>query len=109
MTRALSTAAAAAREHLQSSLKREKDWYDSGITSRLFRVGQRVRVRFPKPFRRAGSKLLPPWDGPFVIHAVKGVNLQIFIPKSNKLSWIHADRASNPVWPLPAALLEICL
>ena len=99
LTRALSVAAASAREHLRSSLKREKDWYDSGITSRIFHVGQSVRVRLPKPFRRTGSKLLPAWDGPFIIHAVRGVNLQIHIPKNNKLMWIHADRASNPIWP----------
>ena len=96
LTRALAVAASAARASLRTTQKHEKDRYDSGITLRLFKVGDFVRVRISQIFRKTGSKLQPPWEGPYEIRAINGVNLQIYNPKRNKLTWIHTDRASNP-------------
>ena len=50
LTRSLSVAAAAARTALHSAQKREKDWYDSGVTSRLFKKGDFVKVRVVNSF-----------------------------------------------------------
>ena len=52
------------RLHLQKSAKWQKVGYDTGLKSRIFRVGDMV-MRFHEPLHHI--KLASNWDGPFIV------------------------------------------
>ena len=68
----LSRAFASVREHTRSFHQREKDHYDLGAVERVFRPGDRVRVRL-KARQRGPAKFHSNWSAPHEVISVRGV------------------------------------
>ena len=97
--RQLGSAMAEARRTLEGQQKRQKDWYDNGSTARLFRTGDRVRVRLSSLAYRPGKKLLPAWSRPYRVLEVRGVDVVIQQGKNRPLT-LHSDKVTK-ITPQP--------
>ena len=93
----LSASFRSVRENLQSFHQREKDYYDLGAVSKIFKPGDFIRVRL-KSKRKAPSKFLSDWSGPHQVISVKGVVVEVKELSSNRIYRIHHDRLSNPLF-----------
>jgi len=56
-----------AREHLRTSQKRQKDYYDQRIAGEQIKVGDRVFLHDPAVKKGQTKKLHSPWQGPYIV------------------------------------------
>ena len=88
------------RENLKSFHQREKDHYDLGAVERVFRVGDRVRVRI-KSRQKGYSKFLSEWSEPHEVLDVRGVVVTLREISTGREYRTHHDRLSNPLFSKP--------
>ena len=88
------------RENLKSFHQREKDHYDLGAVERVFRVGDRVRVRI-KSRQKGHSKFLSEWSEPHEVLDVRGVVVTLRELSTGREYRTHHDRLSNPLFSKP--------
>ena len=88
------------RENLKSFHQREKDHYDLGAVERVFRVGDKVRVRV-KSRQKGYSKFLSEWSEPHEVLDVRGVVVTLRELSTGREYRTHHDRLSNPLFSKP--------
>ena len=84
------------RENLKSFHQREKDHYDLGAVERVFRVGDKVRVRI-KSRQKGHAKFLSEWSEPHEVLDVRGVVVTLRELSTGREYRTHHDRLSNPM------------
>ena len=77
----LTLAYQSACEHLQTSQKRSKDYYDLGANQRVFQIGDQVRIRL-KAIAKSAGKLLSKWSDLYEVVSVRGVVVELRDPKT---------------------------
>ena len=85
------------RENLNTFHQREKDRYDLGAIERVFRAGDRVRVRI-KSRQKGHSKFLSEWSEPHEVLEVRGVVVTVRELSTGREYRTHHDRLSNPLF-----------
>jgi transposase InsO family protein len=85
------------RENLKTFHQREKDRYDLGAVERVFRIGDRVRVRI-KSRQKGHSKFLSEWSKPHKVIDVRGVVVTLRELSTGREYRTHHDRFSNPLF-----------
>ena len=88
------------RENLKTFHQREKDRYDLGAVERVFRIGDRVRVRI-KSRQKGHSKFLSEWSKPHEVLDVRGVVVTLRELSTGREYRTHHDRLSNPLFSKP--------
>ena len=92
-----SHAFSAVRENLHTFHQREKDRYDLSAIEKIFKLGDRVRVRLK--YRENGlTKFSSEWSSPHEILSVKGVVVKMRELASGREYVTHHDRLSDPLF-----------
>ena len=82
------------RNHLRTSQKRMKERYDLGVNRKIYRPGDKVRVRL-KARQAKASKLRSPWSDLHEVISCHDVVVTLRNPSTNEIIKVHADRLSN--------------
>ena len=72
-----------------------KNYYDLGASQRLFKIGDKVRIRLKNLSFKPASKLKAPWSELFEVVATYGPVISIKKLNSNEIIRVHSDRLSN--------------
>lgn len=82
-----------ARENLQRSQQKMKDYYDRNVREPVFEVGQRVWVYTPRSKKGLSKKLLHNWLGPFgIVEKSSPVHFRLRTDTNKKVTFaVHAN------------------
>ena len=90
-----------ARENLQRSQQKMKDYYDRNVREPVFEVGQRVWVYTPRSKKGLSKKLLHNWLGPYrIVEKSSPVHFRLRTDTNKKVTFaVHANRMKPFVDP----------
>lgn len=81
-----------ARKTLVENKEKEKEHYDEKQNEINFQVGDRVLLRNDALRRGRSRKLSPPFQGPYLVTDVSGVNCTIQINQKGRKLKVHKNR-----------------
>ena len=84
-----------ARENLHAAQKRMKDRYDLGANEKVFRFGDKVRIRLKNLSFKPASKLRSPWSDLFEVVKVTGPVISIRNLINKEIMNVNSDRLTN--------------
>ena len=90
-----------ARENIQLSHQKMKEYYDRNASQPLFEIGQRVWVYTPKTKKGLSKKLLYNWFGPYrIVEQSSPVHYRLRSKNNKKVTFaVHANRMKPFVDP----------
>ena len=90
-----------ARENLQLSQQKMKEYYDRNTKQPVFEVGQRVWVYTPKTKKGLSNKLLHNWFGPYrIVKKCSPVHFRLPTEQNKQVTFaVHANRMKPFVDP----------
>ena len=90
-----------ARENIQRSQQKMKEYYDRNASQPRFEIGQRVWVYTPKTKKGLSKKLLYNWFGPYrIVEQSSPVHYRLRSKNNNKVTFaVHANRMKPFVDP----------
>ena len=90
-----------ARENIQRSQQKMKEYYDCNASQPLFEIGQRVWVYTPKTKKGLSKKLLYSWFGPYrIVEQSSPVHYRLRSKSNKKVTFaVHANRMKPFVDP----------
>ena len=89
-----------ARENIQRSEQKMKEYYDRNASQPLFEIGQRVWVYTPKTKKGLSKKLLYNWFGPYrIVEQSSPVHYRLRSKNNNVTFAVHANRMKPFVDP----------
>ena len=90
-----------ARENIQRSQQKMKEYYDRNASQPLFEIGQRVWVYTPKTKKGLSKKLLYIWFGPYrIVEQSSPVHYRLRSKSNKKVTFaVHANRMKPFVDP----------
>ena len=90
-----------ARENIQRSQQKIKEYYDRNASQPLFEIGQRVWVYTPKTKKGLSKKLLYNWFGPYrIVEQSSPVHYRLRSKNNKKVTFaVHANRMKPFVDP----------
>ena len=90
-----------ARENIQRSQQKMKEYYDRNASQPLFEIGQRVWVYTPKTKKGLSKKLLYNWFGPYrIVEQSSPVHYRLRSKSNKKVTFaVHANRMKPFVDP----------
>ncbi|XP_044164848.1 uncharacterized protein LOC122948816 [Acropora millepora] len=90
-----------ARENIQRSQQKMKEYYDRNASQPLFEIGQRVWVYTPKTKKGLSKKLLYNWFGPYrILEQSSPVHYRLRSKNNKKVTFaVHANRMKPFVDP----------
>ena len=90
-----------ARENVQRTQQKMKDYYDRNSKQPVFEVGERVCVYTPKTKKGQSNKLLHNWFGPYrIVEQSSPVHFRLRTENNKKATYaVHANRMKPFVDP----------